>query len=80
MDDAKREQVIERATRMGARDRLTSDDMDAAADELLTITTDRETLSSAHGFLMGRHASRGGGYLLQAWMIVERALKRRPQD
>ncbi|MFN2526294.1 MAG: hypothetical protein ABR505_08525 [Actinomycetota bacterium] len=77
MDEALRQQVIDRAIQLGARDVLTSDDMDAAADELLTITTDKDTLSSAHGFLVGRHASQGGPYLLQAWMIVERALKRR---
>ena len=76
MDEALRDQVIEKARELRQRDTLTNDDMDRAADELLAITVDRDTLSSAYGFLMGQHASLGGGHLLQAWMIVERALKR----
>lgn len=74
MDEVKIAEVIERARRLGAQDQL---DMNAAADELLTMTTDRDTLSAAMGQLMREHTSRGGPYLLQAWLIVQRALKRR---
>lgn len=76
MDDVLRDRVVELAQKLGAQDDLGEAKMDAAADQLLAITTDREILSSAHGLLMGMHASRGGVYLLQAWMLVERALKK----